>query len=160
MAGLRLSAGAGAARRASSHVANQAAGQVLRRKLAFTEDQVVEIIELVCVRTGVPFQSILKAVESLPLTPRVAEALRRLRPCITEYLGGTDMRDLHARIDLLLGGPRPDTSLEAQGAWSQTVFSGDREFAPAGCLGGSFPSYHRAEIERSPAEVAQPLRDN
>lgn len=105
-------------------IVNQAVGQVLRRKLPFTEDQVVELIDLVSMpHQAFPYKSILKAVESLPLSPRIAEALRRLRPYITEYLGGTDMRDLHARIDLLLGGPRPDTSLEAQGAWSQTVFS-------------------------------------
>jgi uncharacterized protein DUF4132 len=106
-----------------SHVLNQVVGGVLRRKLDFSEDQVVEMIELVSVpHSSFPFKSILKAAESLPMTPRLASSLRQLRPCITEFLGGSDMRDLHARIDVLLNGPAPDTTLEVQGAWSQTVF--------------------------------------
>ena len=95
-----------------SHVLNQVVGGVLRRKLNFTEDQVVEMIELVSVpHSSFPFKSILKAAESLPMTPRLASSLRQLRPCITEFLGGSDMRDLHARIDVLLNGPAPDTTL-------------------------------------------------
>ena len=98
-------------------------GGVLRRKLPFTEDQVVEAIELVSVEhQEFPFPGVLKAAESVPLTDRIAEALRRLRPCITEYLGGSQARDLHARIDNLLTGEAPHTSLAVQGAWSQIVF--------------------------------------
>jgi hypothetical protein len=106
-----------------SHVLNQIVGGVLRRKLPFTEDQVVEMIELVSVpNSSFPFKSILKAAESLRMTPRLAKSLSQLRPCITEFLGGSEMRDIHARIDVLLNGPAPDTTLEVQGAWSQIVF--------------------------------------
>ena len=106
-----------------THVVTQAVGSVLRRKLQFTEDQVVEMIELVSMPHRVfPFKGVLKAAESLPMTPRIAGALTRLRPCITDYLGGAEARDLHARIDNLLSGPAPDVSLEAQGAWSLVVF--------------------------------------
>jgi hypothetical protein len=102
---------------------NHAVRNVLRRKLAFTEDQLVELITLISVSNReFPFKGILNAVESVGATPRIAEALRVLRPCITEYLGGSEMRDLHARIDILLNGPAPNTSLAVQGAWSQVVF--------------------------------------
>jgi hypothetical protein len=105
-------------------VANKAASDLLRRKLTFTPDQVREMIELVSVRHRVfPYKGVLKAAESIPMTPQIADALRTLRPCITEYLGGGEMRDLHARIDILLNGPAPKTSLEVQGAWSQIVFA-------------------------------------
>ena len=105
-----------------SHALNHAVGVVLRRKLTFTEDQLVEIIGLVSVpHREFPFKGILNAVESAGMTPRLADALRRLRPCITEYLGGSEARDLHARIDNLLNGPAPETSLAVQGAWSQIV---------------------------------------
>src|ERR1700686_2007624 len=105
------------------HVLNKVLGNVLRRKLTFTEGQVVEMIELASVpHREFPFKGILKAAESTPVTPRVAEALRGLRPCITEFLGGSEARDLHARIDILLNGPTPRTSLPVQGAWSQVVF--------------------------------------
>jgi hypothetical protein len=105
------------------HVLNKILGNVLRRNLTFTEDQVVEMIELASLpHREFPYRGILKAAESMAETPRVAEALRVLRPCITEFLGGSEARDLHARIDILLNGPAPNTSLEVQGAWSQKVF--------------------------------------
>jgi hypothetical protein len=107
----------------AAHVLNQATGSVLRRKLPFTEDQVVEMLDLVSVpHREFPFKGVLKAAESLPMTPRLAGALLRLRPCITEFLGGAEARNLRARLDNLLSGPAPDISLEAQGAWSQVVF--------------------------------------
>ena len=106
-----------------THVLNRAVGHVLRRKLNFTEDQAVEMLELVSVEhREFPFKGVLKAAQSLPMSPRMVEALRRLRPCITEFLGGGEARDLHARIDNLLHGPAPETSLEVHGSWSQTVF--------------------------------------
>src|SRR6185503_17905643 len=89
-----------------SQVLNQVVGGVLRRKLSFTEDQVVEMIELVSVpHSSFPFKSILKVAESLRMTPRLAKSLGQLRPCITEFLGGSEMRDIQARIDVLLNGP-------------------------------------------------------
>lgn len=104
-------------------VLEKAAADMLRRKLPFRPEQVVEMIELVSKEhQAFPFRGVLKAAESVPLSPQIADALRHLRPCITEYLGGTEMRDLHARIDILLNGPAPKTSLVVQGAWSQIVF--------------------------------------
>jgi hypothetical protein len=110
-------------RDASKDALNSILSSVLRRKLPFTEDQVVEMIECVSVEHQVfPFNGVLKAAESVPMTDRVAAALRHLRPCITEYLGGSEARDLRARIDNLLTGPAPQTSLTVEGAWSQIVF--------------------------------------
>ncbi|HEY1340775.1 MAG TPA: DUF4132 domain-containing protein [Bryobacteraceae bacterium] len=107
----------------AAHTLNSAVSGALRRKLPFTEDQVVEMIELVSVEhSEFPFAGVLKAAESLPMTDRIAGALRRLRPCITEFLGGSQARDLRARIDNLLNGEAPRTSLAVQGAWSQIVF--------------------------------------
>jgi hypothetical protein len=103
-------------------VLNKAASDVLRRKLTFTSGQVLEMLQLISVANQVfPFKSVLKAVESVAMTPEMGQALRGLRPCITEYLGGSEMRDLHARIDILLNGPAPATALQPQGAWSQLV---------------------------------------
>jgi hypothetical protein len=105
------------------HALNHAVGKALRRKLTFTEDQLLEIIGLVSVpHREFPFKGILNAVEFTGVTPRIAEALQLLRPCISEFLGGSEARDLHARIDILLNGPAPKTTLAVQGAWSQVVF--------------------------------------
>jgi hypothetical protein len=108
---------------AFGYALNHAVRNVLRRKLVFTEDQLIELIKLVSVANReFPFKGILNAVETLGATPRITDGLRILRPCITEYLGGSEMRDLHARIDILLNGPTPNTALSVQGAWSQAVF--------------------------------------
>jgi len=108
---------------AIAHVLLKAIGNALRRKIPFTEVQVIEMIELVSVKNAqFPYKGILSAAEAVGVSPRMADALRGLRPCITEFLGGSECRDLHARIDLLLNGPAPATSLVAQGAWSRIVF--------------------------------------
>jgi len=133
-----------------SQVLNQVVGGVLRRKLSFTEDQVVEMIELVSVpHSSFPFKSILKAAESLPMTPRLAKSLGQLRPCITEFLGGSEMRDIQARIDVLLNGPAPDTTLEVQGAWSQIVFE-EISASPQRSLWERI-FFHTAELKSSDA---------
>src|SRR5260370_28397270 len=56
-------------------VLKQAVGQVLRRKLTFTEDQVGEMIQLVSVPPKeFPFKGILKTAESVPMTPRLRDS--------------------------------------------------------------------------------------
>jgi len=131
-------------------VVNQSVGHVLRRRLSFAEEQVLEMIDLVSVvNQALPYRGVLKAAESLPMTPRLAEALKRLRPCITEYLGGGEMRDLHARIDILISGPAPETSLEVQGAWSQMVFQEISQSPHRSVLERIF--FHTAELKSSEA---------
>jgi hypothetical protein len=104
-------------------VLHPAVGNLLRRKLTFTETQVLEMIDLVSVQhQPFPYKGVLTAAASVPMSDPIRQALARLRPCITEYLGGGEMRDLHARIDILISGVAPEISLEAQGAWSQIVF--------------------------------------
>jgi hypothetical protein len=55
------------------HLLNKILGNVLRRNLTFTEDQVVELIELASVpHREFPYRGILKAAESTAVTPRSA----------------------------------------------------------------------------------------
>ena len=134
----------------ATEVLKGAVGGVLRRKLPFTEDQVVEMIERVSVgHQEFPFKGVLNAAESVPMSPRIADALRRLRPSITEYLGGSVARDLHARIDNLLHGPAPETSLTVQGAWSQIVFKEISESPQRSAWERIF--VHAAELKSSEA---------
>ncbi|HVP46041.1 MAG TPA: DUF4132 domain-containing protein [Bryobacteraceae bacterium] len=134
----------------ATYALNPVVGGVLRRKLTFSEDQVIEMIERVSVEHQVfPFNGVLKAAESIPMTPGIAEALRRLRPCITEYLGGSQARDLHACIDNLLNGPAPETSLAVQGAWSQIVFKEISESPQRAAWERIF--FHTAELKSSEA---------
>ena len=132
------------------HALNHGVGNLLRRKLTFTEDQLVEFITLVSVpHREFPFKGILNAVESSGTTPRIAEALALLRPCITEFLGGSEARDLHARIDILLNGPLPKTTLPVEGAWSQLVFQEISASANRSAWEPIF--FHSAELKSSEA---------
>ena len=132
------------------HALNHAVGKVLRRKLIFTEDQLVEIIGLVSVpHREFPFKGLLNAVQSFAMTPRIAGALRLLRPCISEFLGGSEARDLHARIDILLNGPAPKTALAVEGAWSQIVFQEISESAQRPAWERIFA--HASELKSSEA---------
>jgi hypothetical protein len=103
-----------------------AAGTILRRKLSFTEEQARRLVETVAVpRSSFPYRGVLKVAESVPMSPDLAEALRQLRPCITEYLGGPEMKALHERIDRLLAiadGAPTVPALAPQGPWSEAVF--------------------------------------
>jgi hypothetical protein len=106
-----------------------------------------------------PFKGVLKAAESLPMTPRLAAALLRLRPCITDFLGDGEARNLHARINNMLSGRVTDTSLEAQGAWSQIVFKRSRNLRIG--ANGSASSCTRwnpdpARLQRSGARLWRP----
>jgi len=102
-----------------------AAGMILRRKRTFTEEQATRLVEYSSVlSSSFPYRGILKAAESVPMSPRLAGALRKLRPCITEYLGGPEMKALHERIDALLAraeGRPAAPALGPQGAWSEAV---------------------------------------
>ncbi len=64
-----------------SHTLQRELGNALRRKLHFTEDQVVEMIELVSVQyMEFPFKGILKAAQSVPMTPRLCPYPRMPAP--------------------------------------------------------------------------------
>jgi hypothetical protein len=51
-----------------------------------------------------------------------------LRGCVTPYQGSAEMKEIHERIDVLIGG-RKEEALAPAGAWSQTVF---REVSASG----------------------------
>jgi hypothetical protein len=80
-----------------------AAGMILRRKLTFTEERARRLVEYSSVLSkSFPFRGIPKAAESVAMSTGLADALRKLRPCITEYPGGPETKALHERIDALL----------------------------------------------------------
>ncbi len=110
----------------ASYALREVAAAILRRKLPFSTEQAIRLIELASARmSDFPYASILKVAESVPMNPQLAEALKNLRPCITSYHGGPQMTALHLRIDKLLalaGGTPIEISIAPQGTWSQAVF--------------------------------------
>ena len=91
--------------------------------------EAVKLVELVSQRNlPFPVKAVLSAVEGAPRTPALLTALHRLRANVTPYYGGTEMKAIHERIDVLIGG-RKEEALGPAGAWSQTVF---REVSASG----------------------------
>ena len=98
------------------------AGSLLRGDLALNSLAAVRLVELVSQpNLPFPFKAILFAVDGVPRTPALLSALHRLRSCVTRYHGGPEMKEIHERIDVLIGGPK-EKALAPAGAWSQTVF--------------------------------------
>lgn len=100
--------------------------QILRRKLSFTPAQVQQMVDWTAVpKRDFPYRGILKAVESVPLTPELAAGLRVMRSHVDEFIGGTEMRAVHERIDALLAGPQKVAAAPPIfGPWSSNVVPG------------------------------------
>jgi len=103
--------------------------QVLRRKLPFTVEQAMRLVQLASIpNADFPYRGILSVVESLPMSPPVAEALRRMRGFVDEYYhGGPEARAIHERIDVLVAsldsaeGSCAAVEVTPRGAWSRLV---------------------------------------
>jgi hypothetical protein len=105
------------------------AASLLRGGLALSAVETVRLVELVSQpKLPFPFKAVLSAIDGAPRTPALLTALHRLRGSVTRYHGLAEMKDIHERIDVLIGG-RKEEPLAAAGAWSQTVF---REVAASG----------------------------
>jgi hypothetical protein len=95
---------------------------LLRSGVALSAVDAVRLVELVSQpRVPFPFKAVLSAMDGAPRTPALLTALHRLRGCVTEYHGSAEMKDIHQRIEVLIGGPKEEP-LAPAGAWSQTVF--------------------------------------
>ncbi len=95
---------------------------LLRGGVALNAVEAVRLVELVSQpKVPFPFKAVLSAIDGAPRTPALLAALHRLRSCVTDYHGAAEMKDLHERIDVLVGGPT-EKPLAPAGVWSQTVF--------------------------------------
>jgi hypothetical protein len=96
---------------------------LLRRKLPITPEQVVKMVELGADPSYYfPFSSVLRLAESIPMSPALAGALRRMR---VSYVLRNDMVEGHsaikARIDDLLNPKDAGAPFETAGPWSRRV---------------------------------------
>ena len=84
--------------------------------------EAVRLVELVSKpNLPFPFKAILSAIDGVPRTPALLMALHRLRGCVTRYHGEPEMKEIHERIDLLIGGPK-EKPVAPAGTWSRIVF--------------------------------------
>lgn len=105
------------------------AASLLRSGISLNAVEAVKLVELVSQpRVPFPFKAILSAIDGAPRTPALLTALHRLRASVTVYQGLAEMKEIHERIDVLIGGPK-EKPLAPAGAWSQTVF---REISASG----------------------------
>ena len=95
---------------------------VLRSGLTLSAVETVKLVELVSKpRLPFPFKAVLSAIDGAPRTPALLTALHQLRGCVTNYHGSAEMKEIHERIDVLIGGPKEEL-LAPAGAWSQIAF--------------------------------------
>ncbi len=105
------------------------ASALLRSGVPLSAVEAVSLVELVSrPQLPFPFKAVLSAVDAAPRTPALLTALHQLRGCVTPYHGSAEMKEIHERIDVLIGGPKEEPLVPA-GAWSQTVF---REVSASG----------------------------
>ncbi len=95
---------------------------LLRSGLPFNTIEAVRLLEAsLHPRHLFPFKAILSAVEKLPMTAALKDALLRLRPMITEWHGKREMQEIHERIDTLVYGAK-ERPFEAAAGWTRQVF--------------------------------------
>lgn len=98
------------------------AAALLRSGVSINALEAVRLVELVSrPNLPFPFKAILSAIDGAPRTPALVTALHLLRGHVTRYHGQAEMKEIHERIEVLIGGPR-EKDLAPAGAWSQTVF--------------------------------------
>src|SRR5579863_50979 len=111
------------------HILKIVVGSLLRSGVALSAIEAVRLVELVSQpKEPFPFKAVLTAIDGAPRTPALLTALHQLRGSVTRYQGGAEMKEIHERIDVLIGG-RKEAPLAPAGTWSQTVF---REVSASG----------------------------
>jgi Domain of unknown function (DUF4132) len=95
---------------------------LLRSGLTLSAVETVRLVDLVSQpMLPFPFKAVLSVIDGAPRTPALLTALHRLRGSVTSYHGSVQMKEIHERIDVLIGGPK-EKPLAPAGAWSQIVF--------------------------------------
>ena len=133
-----------------THVVTQAVGSVLRRKLQFTEDQVVEMIELVSLpHQGIPVQWSSQSHGILAHDAphrRCSDAPAALHYGVPGRRPGARSARPHRQP---LERPGAGSSLEVQGAWSRVVFQEISQSQKRDAWERIF--FHAAELKSSEA---------
>jgi hypothetical protein len=105
------------------------AASLLRSGVMLSAVEAVNLVELVSQpKMPFPFKAVLSSIERAPRTPALLTALHQLRGNVTRFHGLPEMKEIHERIDVLIGGPKEE-ALAPAGAWSGTVF---REISASG----------------------------
>ncbi len=95
---------------------------LLRGGLELNSLQALRIVEMVSRTRGwFPYKAILSALTPVARTEALKAALKKLRPCIDEWHGGTLMKELHQRIDELVDGPKHAPVAPASPGWTMEV---------------------------------------
>ena len=103
----------------ASYALREVAAAILRRKLPFSTEQAIRLIELASVpNVRFSLREHFKGRRIRPDESTACGSSQNLRPCITSYHGGPQMTALHLRIDKLLalaGGTPIEISIAPQG---------------------------------------------
>ena len=103
-------------------VLKSVAAALLRTGVELNSLEAVRMVEAVSKKNlPFPLKAILSAIDGIPRTPALLTALHQLRGSVTPYYGQSEMKEIHERIDVLIGGQK-EKALVPAGAWSQIVF--------------------------------------
>ena len=112
----------GAQREDASYALQPLISSVLRRKLAFSESRILDLLaSLQQWRFGGPLLPVLRMVGRHPITPDTAAALRRLRSHSWLRSGYADVREINQRLDQMLELGVVDDTFDPAGSWSKHV---------------------------------------
>ncbi|MBV8672108.1 MAG: DUF4132 domain-containing protein, partial [Acidobacteriaceae bacterium] len=94
---------------------------LLRSGLPLSSTDAVQLIGRVSrPRLMFPYKALLSALQDIPMTPDLRDALLRMRPMITAFHGGPQMKEVHERIDVLVNGAK-QKPVTAVSGWSRQV---------------------------------------
>ena len=94
---------------------------LLRAGLPLTSEDAVRLVDKVSRPQLVfPYKMLLATLQNVPLTPALKDALLRMRPMITRFHGGPEMKEIHERIDVLVLGEK-EKPVAAVSGWSRQV---------------------------------------
>ena len=97
---------------------------LLRSGVTLSAVEAVRLVEFVSQpKLPFPFKAILSAIDGAPRTPALLTALHQLRGSVTHYHGLAEMKEIHERIDVLIGG-RQGTSSRTRGRVESNRFPG------------------------------------
>ena len=94
---------------------------LLRAGLPLSSEEAVRLVEkLSRPQLVFPYKMLLGTLQNVPMTPALKDALLRLRPMITRYHGGPEMKEIHEKIDVLVHGAK-EKPVAAVSGWSRQV---------------------------------------
>ena len=116
-----LGYGRGGAYLNSGMVLDKPVSAVLRRKLPFTPEQILELVRMGANGSYYfPYAQVIRLAAGIAMTPELRSALQTMRRS-SALQPGQYLSDVARKLDDLLAGPKAGSEFVAEGPWSQAI---------------------------------------